>query len=89
MALGAARSDVYRLILREVGLLLAIGAVIGIPAALGLGRLIESQLFGVRGSDPVFLAAALVSLVLVSLAAALAPARRAASIDPVDALRSQ
>ncbi len=89
MALGAARGDVYRIVLKEVGVLVVAGAAVGLPASLALGRVIESQLFGVRSNDPLLLGAAVAALALVALAAAFVPARRAARIDPVRALRSE
>ncbi len=89
MALGAARADVYRIVLKEVGVLLLAGAAVGLPVALALGKLIESQLYGVKPRDPMLLAAAVAVLTAVALAAAFVPARRAASIDPVRALRGE
>ena len=89
MALGAARADVYRIVLKEVGVLLVAGAAVGLPVALALGRVIESQLYGVKPRDPMLLAAAVAALTAVAFAAAFVPARRAASIDPVRALRGE
>jgi predicted permease len=89
MALGAARADVYRMVMKEVGILLLAGAAVGLPAALALGKLVESQLYGVKPHDPRLIAAAVAVLTLVALAAAFVPARRAASIDPVRALRGE
>jgi predicted permease len=89
MALGAARVDVYRIVLREVAVLLLVGGAVGLPAALALGKVIESQLYGVKPGDPLLIAAAMGTLAIVALAAALVPARRAASIDPVRALRGE
>ncbi len=89
VALGAERADIYRIVLKEVGVLLLAGAAAGLPAALALGKLIESQLYGVRPHDPVLIATALAALAMVALAAAFLPARRAASIDPVRALRGE
>jgi predicted permease len=89
MALGASRGDVYGIVLKEVGVLLAAGAAAGLPAAVVLGKLIESQLYGVKPHDPLLIAASLTLLAAVSLAAAFVPARRAASIDPVKALRGE
>ena len=89
MALGAARADVYRIVLKEVGVLLLAGAAAGLPFALVLGKVIESQLYGVKPRDPMLLAAAVAALTVVALAAAFVPARRAASIDPVRALRGE
>jgi len=88
-ALGAARFDVYRLVLKEVATLVLAGIAVGLPVALGLGRLIESQLFGVRPHDPLLIGAAVAALALVALAAAFVPARRATAIDPVRALRAE
>jgi predicted permease len=89
MALGAARRDVYRIVLKEMAVVVAVGAAVGLPVAFALGRLVESQLFGVRAHDPLLLSAAALSLTLVALAAAYIPARRAALIDPVRALRGE
>jgi len=87
MALGAQRGSVIWLVMKEVLLLLAIGLAIGIPAGLGLGRFVSSQLFGIEGSDPWIAAAAVVLLIVVSSAAGLIPAQRASRIDPMLALR--
>ena len=87
MALGARPGEVLMLVLREVGLLLAIGATIGLVAALGASRFVESQLFGLGGRDPLVFVAALIGLGVVGLGAGIIPARRAAAIDPVRALR--
>jgi predicted permease len=89
MALGAGRTDIYRIVLKEVGILLLAGAAAGLPAALALGKLVESQLYGVKPHDPLLIAAAVAALAAVALAAAFIPARRAASIDPVRALRGE
>jgi predicted permease len=89
MALGAARSDIYGIVLKEVGVLLLAGAAVGLPVALALGKLVESQLYGVKPYDPVLMAAAVAALATVALAAAFVPARRAASVDPVRALRGE
>lgn len=87
MALGAQVSEVARLIMtRSVRLALG-GAVIGVVAALATGRLIASLLFGVSPTDPTVLVVVPLLLVAVALAASLAPARRAAKIDPVEAMR--
>jgi predicted permease len=89
MALGATKGAVSWLILREVVVLAAIGLVVGLPAAYGLGRFAESLLFGVKTSDPlVFVAAGLV-LTGATLLGGFLPARKAASIDPLVALRCE
>ena len=87
MALGADRSHVVRLVLRGAFTQVALGLLIGIPAAIGTGRLIASQLYQVEGWSPVALGTAILSLSLCALLAAIIPARRAASIDPLRALR--
>ncbi len=87
IALGAQRGDVSWLVLKEVVLLFAIGTGAAIPAALVLGRWTESQLYGVRSNDPVSMAGAVAILSVVALAAGYLPARRAARIQPMEALR--
>jgi predicted permease len=89
MALGAGRGAVVGMVLGGVSRQLAWGLAIGLPAALAGGRLIASQLFGVRSWDPPVLAAAVAVLIVTALVAGLVPARRAASIDPLPALRSE
>jgi predicted permease len=87
MAVGASRPRVLRTILRGALVQLAIGVAIGLPAAFAAGRLLQSRLFGVSGHDPIVLAAALGLLALSAAVAALIPARRAAMLDPVSALK--
>ena len=70
IALGATRSDVYYLVIKEVAALVLAGALVGLPVTLVLGRLIESQLFGVRLHDPFLIGAAAAALALVALVAA-------------------
>jgi ABC-type antimicrobial peptide transport system permease subunit len=87
IALGAERRTVVWLVLREVALLIGIGLAIGLPAALGLSRAVASQLFGLSARDPLTLAVAVVVLALVGIAAGYFPARRAAAVQPIRALR--
>jgi predicted permease len=87
MALGAERSNVRNLVLREIAILVAIGIAIGIPAALAGDRLVSKMLYGLRGSDPLSLAAATLILLTVALLAGYIPARRASRVDPMVALR--
>jgi predicted permease len=87
MALGAVPADVLRLVLFGAVRLAAAGIVIGLAGALAAGRLIESQLFGIKAADPVIYGGAALLLALVALIAAGVPAWRAARIDPVVALK--
>ena len=87
MALGAAPSRVRGMVLRQVGVMVVIGGAIGLAGAIGLGRLAQSLLYELQGSDPLVLIAAAVSLSLVALAAGFVPAHRASQVDPMSALR--
>jgi predicted permease len=87
MALGARRADVLRLVLRESMLLVAIGLATGIPLALAATRLLNSFLFGLTSTDPLSLTAVIVLLGMVAAVAGYIPARRAARINPMVALR--
>ena len=89
MALGAAQTDVVRMVMREVVALVAIGVAIGVPAALASDRWAASLLFGLKPSDPFTLASATVLLLGVAALAGYLPARRAASVDPMVALRHE
>jgi predicted permease len=86
MALGAARGNVLRLVMREALMLAAAGLIVGVPAALAFGKLIESQLFEMKGNDPAVMVGAMAAVLLVSVLAAYLPARRATRIDPMQAL---
>jgi ABC-type antimicrobial peptide transport system permease subunit len=89
MALGAERSHVHWLVMREILLLAALGIAVGVPAALAGNRLISSMLFGVRPADPPSLLAAVVILLIVAVMAGHLPARRASLVDPIVALRCE
>ncbi len=89
MALGANWGNVLGLVLRSALLQLAIGLAVGLPLALAAGKLMASQLWGVKSYDPVILAAATLVLAASALVAGYVPARRAASIDPMKALRTE
>jgi ABC-type antimicrobial peptide transport system permease subunit len=85
--LGALRPQIVRMVLRDGARLLAVGVVIGTGLSLVAGRSAESLLFGLDPYDPSTLIASCVLLGIVSLAAGLLPAWRAAKLDPVSALR--
>jgi ABC-type antimicrobial peptide transport system permease subunit len=89
MALGAERRLVSRLILREAGVLTAAGIVIGLICAVSAASLLEGLLFGVSSWDVSTLAATTAILGVSSLLASYVPARRAASVNPVEALRAE
>lgn len=89
IALGADRARVVRLVLREAGLLLAIGLIIGTGLSLWAGRAASALLFGLKPHDPATLAGAIAVLAAVALIASYAPARRASRLDPMDALREE
>jgi predicted permease len=89
MALGAQQGMVLRMILRQVLVLEAAGVSMGVPAALGASRLVESFLFGVKANDPAALASAVAILVGAVLLAGWVPAWRASRIDPIAALRHE
>jgi len=88
MALGATRVDVVRLVIRQAAVPLGAGLVIGVLASLALAGVLEAELFGVGPRDPWTLIVVAVLLAVVGLLATLIPARRAASIDPTQALRA-
>jgi predicted permease len=87
VALGASRTEVVRLVMREVGWMAAIGIAIGLPGAIALGRFIQSQLFGLAAYDPFTLALATAALAAAALLAGYIPAARVTRVDPMVALR--
>jgi ABC-type antimicrobial peptide transport system permease subunit len=87
MALGAERSSVMWLVLKEVALMVVIGVAVGLPLAIALSRVVQSQLFDLSAHDPIALAAAATLLIVVALVAGYLPARRATRVDPMLALR--
>ena len=89
MALGANRLNVLRLVLRGAFLQVGIGLAIGIPATILGGRAMATQLFGVKPYDPSILLLTTAALSLAAFMAAVLPARRAASIEPIRALRME
>jgi putative ABC transport system permease protein len=89
MALGADRMMVLRQVLREGLGVTLIGVGIGLAAALGLSRVMSNYVYGIKATDPLTYAAATLVLVLAALAACYVPARRAASVNPMQALRNE
>jgi putative ABC transport system permease protein len=89
MALGAQRRAVIWLVLRDIVVLLAVGMALGLVASLAAGRLVTSLLYGVRSNEPAQLAATAIILAAATALAAYLPARRAARLDPVAALREE
>ncbi len=89
MALGARRSSVYQLILREAGMLIGIGIIAGLGGAIAAATFMRKMLFGVEAWDLPTLTGVAVLLSAAALLASFVPARRAAAVDPVEALRSE
>ncbi|MGB6130946.1 MAG: ABC transporter permease [Acidobacteriaceae bacterium] len=89
MALGATRNHVLQMVMREALMRVGLGLAVGIPLALVGSRLIAHQLYGVSSYDPVTLLLATLALLLCAIAAAALPAQRAATIEPIVALRSE
>jgi ABC-type antimicrobial peptide transport system permease subunit len=89
MALGATRSAVLRMILGQGMRLTLAGLAAGIVAAIGLTRLLQTQLFNVRATDPVIMGAVAVFIAAVASIACLIPANRAAGVDPMVVLRDE
>jgi putative ABC transport system permease protein len=89
MALGATPGSVVRLILSQSLRPVAVGAAIGVVAAMAASRVLTAQLFGVSRTDPLTIAAVVTVLVVVALIASVVPARRAASIEPTRALQAE
>ena len=87
MALGSSRMAVMRLVLQQVAWLVGGSLVVGVPLALALSRLVQSRLYGITGHDPGMLILVSLLTVAVAVAAAVLPARRAASVNPTTALR--
>jgi predicted permease len=89
MALGAQPGQVLWMVLRESSGLIGIGIAVGLPLAIALTRLISSQLYGLEATDPLTITGAALLLALVALLAGFIPARRAAKVDPMVALRHE
>jgi ABC-type antimicrobial peptide transport system permease subunit len=89
LALGAQPGQVRRMVLRESTLLTLAGIALGVGGALACTRLVQSMLYGVKPNDPATIAAGVAVLVAVALAATWIPARRAAGVQPMEALRHE
>ena len=89
MALGANRANVVRLVLRGAFAQILIGLLIGIPVSIGCAHLIAAQLYQVKGWDPLVLGGSVIALGICAFIASIIPAQRAASINPVKALRTE
>jgi len=87
MALGAGRSDVLWLVMKDVVVLAGIGIAAGLPAAWGLTRMLKSQLYGIQPNDALTIAAATLGIACVALLAGYVPARKATRVEPMIALR--
>ena len=87
VALGAERRTVLLMVLKEVAVLALIGIAIGLPSGYGLGRLVESQLFGMTARDPAHVCGGHATLLVSALLAGYVPAARATRVDPLVALR--
>jgi ABC-type antimicrobial peptide transport system permease subunit len=86
-ALGAARRTVLLMVLKEVAVLALVGIAVGLPSGYGLGRLVESQLYGLTARDPLTFGVATATLLVAALLAGYVPAARATRVDPLVALR--
>jgi predicted permease len=89
MALGANRMNVIRLVLRGAFMQILIGLLIGIPISIACSKLISAQLYQVKGWDPLVLGGSILALTICAFFASIIPAQRAASINPVKALRTE
>ena len=89
MALGAQTADVLRLVVKQGMTPVIIGLIVGLAAALALGRLLTTQLYEVSANNPALLAATSITLGVVALLACLIPARRASLVNPIEALRTE
>jgi len=89
LALGSQRSSIIVLIIREMAIIAAIATAVALPSVVALARLFRSQLYGVTTFDPISLAGAVVLTAVMVILAAVLPARRAATVEPMQALRTE
>ena len=89
MALGAGPRRILGMVMRELGWILGVGMIVGIPAALAITKFTESQLYGVKPRDAMVVVLASAALAVTAVLAGYLPARRAARINPLNALRHE
>jgi ABC-type antimicrobial peptide transport system permease subunit len=89
MALGADRMRILKMVMGSALFLIGIGTALGVPAAIGAGKLMTNQLFGVTPWNPIMLMMAVLTLASAALLASVVPARRAAGVEPMVALRNE
>ena len=89
LALGSSPGRLRAMVLKQVGWIAAVGAAVGLVAALGVGRLASSLLFGLSGYDPLVFGGAVAVIALVVLCASYLPARKASQVAPMEALRHE
>lgn len=89
LALGATKRNVYILILKDAGMILVIGLILGVGGSFALSRYAESLLYGLKGSDPLTLMLAAALLAITAIGATLIPARQAARLEPTIVLREE
>ena len=89
LALGASPGDVFVMVLRQGAVLGLLGAVIGVSLAFLGGRMIANQVYAINAADPLILASSTILITAITVAATLIPARRAARLNPANALLSQ
>jgi ABC-type antimicrobial peptide transport system permease subunit len=87
MAIGSDRAGIQKMILREMGLIIVLGLLLGLPPAISISKTVETMLFGLHAYDATVIAGASLLLVLCGFFAAYLPARRASRIDPLRALQ--